>query len=524
MPISFRIVLPSMGNIVFLAVFLPILFSGKRHILLGDVDTGYHIRAGEIILKTLSVPKYDPFSFHSPPLPWTAHEWLAEVIMAVIHQAYGLTGIVVFFAFIIAITYYVLFRILRRDNGNILISAFLVFLVIASSTLHWLARPHVFSLIFVLAYQYVLNSYEYRQKNYLYCLPLLMLVWVNLHGGFVIGFLLVGVYLVGNLARFFFRLSGEHSAIRGRILALGGTLLGCVLASLLNPHGYGILLFPLKLVSDTFLMDSVSEFQSPNFHGTLPFRYLFFLTIVIFAVSRIRADLIETTLVILLTHMALYSARYIPLFAIVVAPILARHTELLLEKTNATLAGYFKGRSTNMAIVDASLPGYLWPIGAVALVFIAVVNSKIHFQFDPKTTPATAVEFLKKETLHGNMLNDDAFGDYVIYAAWPRYKVFIDGRTDMYGASRIREYIKVIGINPDWQSVLDKYNINWAFQPANSPLSLLLLERQDWRLIYADEIAHLFVTNTPENKMLINRFKEVKPISPDPALESSEKR
>src|SRR5215510_10203058 len=192
-----RLLIPSIGTVLFLTIFLPLALLGR--VLLNDTDTGYHIRAGEVILDTFSVPRYDIFSFHSPPLPWTAHEWLSEVIMALVHRAFGLTGIVVFFAFVIALTYYLLFKILRTTNGNIIITIAIVGLVIASSTLHWLARPHVFSWIFILVYQYLLDAFQYRNRNYLYVLPLLMLLWVNLHGGFMVGFMLIGIYLAGNL-------------------------------------------------------------------------------------------------------------------------------------------------------------------------------------------------------------------------------------------------------------------------------------------------------------------------------------
>jgi hypothetical protein len=513
-----------MGNIVFLAVFISIVFSGKMHILLGDVDTGYHIRAGEIILETLSVPKYDLFSFHSPSLPWTAHEWLSEVIMALIHQVYGLTGIVVFFALLISATYWMLFKILRRDNRNILVGAFLVFLVVASSTLHWLARPHIFSLLLILAYHYVLDRYEYQKKNYLYLLPLMMIVWVNLHGGgSIVGLILVGIYFGGNLARYLFA-KAERTAAANKTPAFGLVLLGCLLASLINPQGIHILTFPLNLVSDTFLMNNVAEFQSPNFHGTMPFRYLLFLTIAIFAVSTAKADLIEAALLILFLHMALYSARYITLFAIVAAPILARHADLLLKQTKAAVVDHFRRRSANMALVDSSLPGYFWPAVAAVAVFIALYTGRIHFHFDEKANPVAAVEFLKKEGLPGNMFNDDSFGDYVIYAAWPQYKVFIDGRTDMYGASLVREYVKVVGLDPDWERLLDKCDINWVFHPTDSPLSILLLERSDWRLIYADNVASIFMRNTPANGSAIEKFKHVRPLPPDMLLKTSEQR
>jgi hypothetical protein len=510
-----------MACIVFLSVFARLTLSGDPHMLLGDTDTGIHIKAGQLILQTLSVPKYDPFSFHSPPLPWTAYEWLSEVIMALVHRAFGLTGIVVFFALVISSTYYLLFKILRKENRDILLSTFFVFLVIASSSLHWLARPHIFSLLLTLVYYYVLSTYQYRGSNHLWVLPLLMLVWVNLHGGFIVGIILIGVYLSGNLIRIPFLANSEQTTGKDKAPALGLALLGCVFVALINPYGYHILIRPFEVVSDTFLMDHITEFLSPNFHGTLPFRYLLYLTIAIFALSGSRTDMIEIALVLLFTHMALYSARYIPLFAIVVCPILVKHAERLLQNTDGKLANYLKRRSANMALVDASLTGYAWTIGALILLSLGLLNGKIQFRFDEKISPITAIQFLEKENLTGNMFNNETFGDSVIYLAWPQYRVFVDGRSDMYGSSLMKDYIDVVFLAPDWNNILDKYKINWVFENSNSALSVLLSQTRDWRLIYADRFAHIYLKNVSENQSILRRFSEVKPVSADKPGEPS---
>src|SRR5512143_264895 len=126
------LLIPSIADILFLSVFLYLAFSAGRG-LLNDADTGWHIRTGEYILDTLSIPRHDIFSFITPPIPWTAHEWLSEVIMAVIHRFSGLTGIAVLYSFMISLVYYLMFRMRRNQGGNILIVALVAVLVIASS-------------------------------------------------------------------------------------------------------------------------------------------------------------------------------------------------------------------------------------------------------------------------------------------------------------------------------------------------------------------------------------------------------
>jgi hypothetical protein len=146
------------------------------------------------------------------------------------------------------------------------------------------------------------------------------------------------------------------------------------------------------------------------------------------------------------------------------------------------------------------------------MVCFFLAMGKIEYEFDEKLKPVKAVDFLKKENLKGNMFNNDEFGDYIIYAAWPKYKVFIDGRLDMYGSSRIKEYLKVASLQPGWEKVLEKYNIHWIIYNTDSALSTFLLGNKDWRLIYADKVANIFVKNIPENRPIIDKYSGVKPV------------
>jgi len=503
-------VVPSIADILFVSVFL-LLALRMGQGLLSDADTGYHIRAGEYILETHTVPKQDIFSYTTPPLPWTAHEWLSEVIMAVIHKAAGLTGLVTFFSFVIAFTYYLLFRILRAQGGNILTATAVMLLVVASSQIHWLARPHIFSLLLLVLWYFVLDEYQYRDKNYLYIFPPVMLLWVNLHGGFIIGLVLIGVYLVINLLKALLSFEGEKIVLARKTKALGLALAACLLVSIVNPDGYHILLFPFKLTSSKFIMDRVSEFLPPNFHEPLPFKYLFFFMLALLAVSPRRLNLIELALLLLFTNMALYSARYIPLFAIMAAPVLLRQFDSLVDQWDGKWANFVKGRDKRLAATDASARGFLWPVAALLLVGTFVLNGELVYRFDKNAKAVEAVEFMKETHLSGNMFNNDEIGDYIIYASWPDYRVFFDGRSDMYGVDRIKEYEKVTGIKTGWEGVLEKYDVNWIIFNTDSVLSRFLLQRDDWKLIYADKVASIFIRNIPENREVIDNNKNTKP-------------
>ena len=505
--------IPSLADIMFVSLFLLLSLSVNKG-LLNDCDTGYHIKAGEYIIDTLLIPKHDIFSFISPPLPWTAHEWLSEVIMAAIHRAAGLTGVVIFFSFMISLVYYLMFKIIRVYNGNILAASFITLLVLVTSQTHWLARPHIFSLLLMVVWYYLLDKYQYQHKDCLYFLAPIMLLWVNLHGGFMAGFILIGIYLFGNVVMFITSEDSKRVLHRQKAGKLGLLTAVCLLVCLINPYTYHILLFPFKLASNQFLMDNVSEFLSPNFHNLSVkfFEFFMLLALSLFALSRIRLNIIELTLILLFTHMSLYSARYIPLFAIIVAPVLVKQAEPMLEQSGGKFISFFKKRASNISLIDASARGYLWPILAVALVAVLVAKGKIEHSFDEKIKPVAAVEFLKKETLHGNMFDNDEFGDYIIYAAWPQYKVFFDGRSDMYGTDIAKEYLKVRNFEQEWEKIIEKYDISWIIYNANSVFSRFLLQNNDWKLIYADKVANIFLKDIPENQRLIEKYSNVEPV------------
>ncbi|MFO8066894.1 MAG: hypothetical protein R6U11_04855, partial [Bacteroidales bacterium] len=331
---------PALRDIYFIIVLLSIYCYGS---LLSDCDTGYHVRAGDYILENLSIPKTDLFSYLTPPPRWTAHEWLSEVIMSSFHQLWGLNGVVILFSIIIAFTYYFLLRSLRSLNGNLLLLMGLGILIALTSTIHWLARPHIFTLFFLVIWYHLLDQYQYKKINHnlLIFLPIIMVLWVNLHGGFIIGFFLLAIYFLGNLYEWLTDKIPEHRQItakRCKFLFLVGT--ACSLAALANPYGYHIFLFPFQLVGNEVLMSFAEEFHPANLQEAHPYKYLLFLTFFTLLASRYRLNIIELLLILLFTYMSLYSVRNIPLFAIIVAPIILKRLDALFQQSHNPIIKY----------------------------------------------------------------------------------------------------------------------------------------------------------------------------------------
>lgn len=503
------IVLPSIGNMVFVSVLFVLIF-GSGNGLLGDGDTGYHIRTGEAILNTWHIPSEDPYSYHSPPLKWTAHEWLSEVVMAALFKPFGLTGVVIFFSFLLAVTHWLLYRGLRRNSDDIFLCTLITLLATATSSTHWLARPHIFSLLLTVIWCRCLDRFQFKNARTLIYLPFLMLLWVNLHGGYIIGLVLVSIYLAGNIFYWLTELpeASRRSFHKAQILFL--LLVSCIGVCLINPYGFEILWFPIRVTSDRFVMDRVVEFMSPNFHEALPFKYMLLAVIAALALSRSELNLIHVTLVVLLTYMSVYSERHVSLFAIVLAPVLLTTSAAIMNRMPEPFLTMYRKRNQNLTAIDADLNGYSWPIVSALLIIALASAGSLNYRFNEKTFPVNAVKFLQREPIAGNMFNNDEFGDYMIFTAWPAYRVFMDGRSDMYGERYGSDYLKIANVLPGWKETLKKYNISWVIFETESALTAALEDQRDWQAIYSDRVATIFVRKDPAHAPLLDKYPSVK--------------
>ena len=483
--------LPSIADLLLASVLCALFFTTPSQLLL-DGDTGYHIRAGEQILRTGTVPLYDMFSQHVPPLPWTAHEWLAEVIMALVHQAAGMSGVVVLCALLLALTFRLLFKALLSYQTCAVPAAAVTLAVLICSKLHWLARPHLFSFLFLVLFHYLLETWRRKGGRRLWLLPPLMLLWANLHGGFVAGCLLLGAYLAGTATGMIDATAEESRTARERLAQLGRVAAACLAATLVNPYGWRLLLFPLKLVSDRYLMDHVAEFLPPAIHGWPPFTWLVLILITLFALSPKKVEPTELLLVLGFGYMALTSVRYIPLFSLVTAPALAARLDDL-QQGRGRWAGRLREASARLALLEERAHPSVWGAVAVAVVTAAAAGGLVRHAFDRQLMPVDAYEFVLRQGIKGKVFNSDEFGDYLIYSGYPDCRVFIDGRLDMYGAQRLREYNAVIDFRPGWDQVLQRYGIRWIIFEADSRFARFLEQRSEWQLVYRDKVAKVFL-------------------------------
>src|SRR4051812_14911204 len=236
--------LPSLTDFAFL-VPIAFLFGRMNGVktLLSDCDTGWHIRTGEWITANHAVPARDIFSFSKAGEPWFAWEWLSDVLFAWLNAHGGLQSVVLLAIVLISVTFALLFRLVRRKSNGI-VAICLTMLAAGTSSIHWLARPHLFTLLFLVLFYAALERVREGRTTlwgvpYLVIFPMVTVLWTNLHGGFFVGVLMICAYGGGELLDFLFSPDPDgRLAARSRARAYFLSALACMGASLMNPYTY----------------------------------------------------------------------------------------------------------------------------------------------------------------------------------------------------------------------------------------------------------------------------------------------
>jgi len=510
--------LPSLADFAFLT---PIAFLFGRldgvHTLLSDGDTGWHIRTGEWIVANRLVPTHDLFSFSKPGGVWFAWEWLSDVIFAGLNAMGGLRTVVLFSILLLAVTFALLFKLVRR-HANPVVGVLVTVVAAAASSVHWLARPHLFTFLFLVLFYFVLERARTGQTRtagipYFVLLPLITVLWTNLHGGFVAGIVMAGTYGAGELLRAAFSAGREArrpAALRAR--AYFGTTLACLAASLVNPYGYHLQVHLFQYLRDPYTSQHITEFFTLSFHH--PVAIFFEGLLLTGAVAAFwyasQARFTESLLLLGWGHAGLLAARHIPLFAIVAAPLVAGAVEnwllrlphLEVAEWLRTAAARFNALVAKTAGTDALPRWRLVSFAAVAavaaLLYAPHPPKAFRAEYDPKSYPVAAAEFLRRDP-SARVFAHDEWGDYLIWRLYPQGKVFVDGRSDYYGDDFESKCLDVLGVNHDWEKILNGFGVDTILLPASAPLSGALKETSRWRVVYDDGSALIF---RPEGKPL----------------------
>jgi hypothetical protein len=456
---------------------------------LSDGDFWWHLKTGEYILNTRSIPRTDFFSFTNYGRAWVAHEWLSEAIFYVIYSSLGFNVLIVVFALLTALAFWIAFK---RSSSNPLIGGTVALIGVWAILPNVGVRPRIFTLLLSSVYLALLGRYVRRgQGREIWWLVPLMVLWVNLHGGFLMGLVLIGLTIVGIPLDAWSNREKLSSSLP-QLKTLFMVLVACMLAACLNPHGIWIYKFPFEIFLSPIQQQTVNDWLSPNFHQSeaVPLFMLILGTIAAFALSPKRPKLSEVILFLATLYMTLKSQRHVAILALVAVPLMADY-----------LQNWITARS------DGKLFGPVAPNGGnrrATIVTVLFLLPLVVFAWKLKTTvfeapaqvaidaPVKAVEYMQQNRIVGKTLTDpNIWGGYLIWKM-PSNPVYIDGRIDMYGDEFVKEYLYITLGYIDWREPLDRYGVQIAIVAPKSVLATGMRNAPNWQQVYQDELAVVF--------------------------------
>jgi hypothetical protein len=456
-----------------------------------DPDVWWHLRTGQLILQNHAVFHADPYSFTKFGQPWVNHEWLSDVLIFSLYRTGGWAALVVAFA---AMTSAAFMLMLFRCAGRPYLAAvFTVWSAVASAPALGI-RPQIFSLLLASVFLFLLER-SYLRPSVLWYLPPIMLLWANLHAGFALGVLLIVAFLLGDVLDAAF---GFQSWTRARLKQLGLVLAACLVVIPLNPYGAKMYWYPLQTVHSHAIQGYISEWASPNFHQEMYFPAIALILAIFFlaAISPRRLRPRDLLLLSITIWMALGAARHVPIFAIVAAPILS----------NLVYSAWWKDKGDAKQAAPAHSPRTVRPIfnGAVVAMLLVLCIIKIRnvvtnqSAVEGRLFPASAVAFLRQNRLPGPIFNSYDWGGYLIWRLYPEYRVYIDGRADVYDGSFMDQFGTAYQISKQsWPEALEYWQIRTVLVPSDAPIAAALRLRPGWMQVYQDSQAVLLEKTQP---------------------------
>jgi len=446
------------------------LFQGYRK-LFRDSDAGWHIRTGEAILTTGTLPHTDTYSFSKPGQPWFAWEWGADVIVGAIHRASGLQGVALFYGTLIAAGVWLWFRLHWLVGGDFLVACGMAPLLLSTCEIHWLARPHVIAWLLLLGSLCYLERSMSRPLGWTSYLmaAVYMVLWANLHASFFLGAALATIYALG--------LWWSGTADWFPMLKLAAV---AAIAPIANPYGWQLYAHVYRYLTDGALIGRIAEFQSYDFHaaGSGQIIATVMLGIAGGALALTKKRYVHFLLAMAISVMALRSARALPIAALILLP-------LANGAIAATIDLPWRDYANRLRALDAQFLGLAL---APVILFAALLLLRIvPTGFPPDDFPVAAYEHIPESA---RLFASDKFGGYLIYRSAGTRKVFFDGRSDFYGIEFLNQYGRIVQVRPGWQALWKPYGFTHALLPAEMALTAVL-EQQGWRRVYQDKVAVL---------------------------------
>jgi hypothetical protein len=460
-----------------------------------DTDLWGHIRFGQLILSQRHLIRQAPFAYSmSPPGPsWIDHEWLSQIMMAVCYEAAGVAGLKLW-KFVCAGATVMLLGLAQAETGASIGVQFVVLAAAVGALVPQMQfRPQLFDYVALAAIVAILARESGGRRAPLWLAVPILMLWANVHAGFVVELGVLAVYTVVTFA-----VDRRRGAGTGRTLRLGSVALVAAATTFVNPYGPRLWLVLLETLRSPFTMRRVAEYQPllsvmrSSLGGGVPiFSLVCFLGMLsALVICLVAAPSLEdfglVAAAFLLSAGALYAVRNVALAAIVIAAPLARHASSLAApgrklEISATRAGRLR--------LHAPIQGVMVALAIALAIHQGLFSSTLRAA---EAEPVGAIEFMRTHHLCGNVLCAYAWGVYVIWHQAPRSRVFIDSFEIMFPRKVRNDYLAFNDARRGAEHVLNEYPNDFVLMPTGAPAYTLMMAQASWRLIYRDPVAALF--------------------------------
>jgi hypothetical protein len=448
---------------------------------MADPDAWWHLRTGQLILQNHGLFHSDPFSFTRFGQPWINHEWLSDVLLFGIYRNAGIGGLIVTFAATVAASFLLVYI---RSAGRPYLAALMTLWGAVASASTWGVRPQMFSLLLASIFLLLLEASEHRPKLLWWTAPL-MLLWVNLHAGYPIGLVFIGLFLAGEALEAAIR-PEPWQLFAPRLKRLAGAFALCMVLVVVNPYGWRIYLYPFETLHSAAMQRFIQEWFSPNFHdpASLPFLLMLLALIAGAAFSARRLRPRNLLLLLVTIPAALRSLRHIPILMLVMVPVVAELIEARLQESGATrlLTNSLAIQSRRTLMIN-----FVVLFSFVVFTVLRVQHVASHQgEVEARNFPIAAVSFMEREHPPEPVMNHYNWGGYFIWKLYPQYRVFMDGRADVYGDAFMTDFGATYYLTDNWKKTLDRWSIRTIVLPPDAPLITALRSSPDWREVFAD--------------------------------------
>ena len=478
-------------------VFMLFIFTiAARQIV--DPDFWWHLKTGQYLVETRGIPHTDIFSTAFFGKEWITHEWLSEIFIYAVYRVLGYGGLIVTFALLVTAGFAIAYQRSAKKVGHPYISGAALVLGALAAAPTWGVRPQVFSFLFASIFLTVLYDFQSNVKRRsIWWLVPLMALWVNLHAGFAVGIALILLVIIGMMLEGLLTERVSLGVLWHRLRSLCLVLIGCVAAVLLNPSGARMYSYPFETLTSQAMMKYIDEWHSPDFHE-LMFQPLALLILAVFAVlalSRKRIGLAPLLLLVATAWGALRSGRNVPFFVLIAMPLLAVHAWdwLTAQRWGQWLTAPEKrevGANATLKIALNVLLLIAAPLGLAGLrVHRNVANQATA---EAQEFPAAAVDFIRAHNSPQPIYNEYGWGGYLIWKLYPDYRVYIDGRADVYGDAFIEEFLATNAGETNWQESLNKHSVRTVLIKPDAALASLLRQERGWQKVFEDSQAVIF--------------------------------